>query len=70
VLENTVGPPGPQPGFGEIVRISGGKKETLVTGLAVPTAMTFGPDGALYVSNAGFGAPPGAGAVLRIRIDD
>ena len=28
--------------------------------------MTFGPDGALYVSNAGFGAPPGAGQILKI----
>jgi hypothetical protein len=24
----------------------------------LPTAMTFGPDGALYVSNYGFGPPP------------
>jgi hypothetical protein len=31
--------------------------------------MTFGPDGALYVSAFGLG-PPGAGQVLRIRIDD
>jgi len=30
--------------------------------------MTFGPDGALYVSNNGFGAPAGAGQILRITI--
>ncbi|HEY4070459.1 MAG TPA: ScyD/ScyE family protein [Sphingomicrobium sp.] len=76
VLENTVGSVSglPEPGLGKIVRITGNKKETLVTGLALPTAMTFGPDGALYVSNLGFGPPPslpdGPGMVLRIRIDD
>jgi osmotically-inducible protein OsmY len=30
--------------------------------------MTFGPDGALYVSNFGFGAPPGAGQIVRIEV--
>jgi hypothetical protein len=29
----------------------------IASGLFLPTAMTFGPDGALYVSNVGFGAP-------------
>jgi hypothetical protein len=29
--------------------------------------MTFGPDGALYVSNLGV-APPGAGQIVRVRI--
>ena len=28
--------------------------------------MTVGSDGALYVSNFGFGVPPGAGQVVRI----
>jgi hypothetical protein len=28
--------------------------------------MTFGPDGALYVSVFGFGGPPGAGAIVRV----
>jgi hypothetical protein len=71
VLENTVGQPGPTPGFGDIVRISpNGKKQTIVSGLALPTGITFGPDGALYVSNLGFGPPAGSpegpGQVLRI----
>jgi hypothetical protein len=30
--------------------------------------MTLGPDGALYVSNLGFGGPPGAGQILRITV--
>jgi hypothetical protein len=72
VLENTVTPGFPDPGHGDIVRISGGRKEVIVSGLALPTAMTFGPDGALYVSNLGFGPPPslpdGPGQVLRIRL--
>jgi hypothetical protein len=37
--------------------------------LSLPTAMTFGPDGNLYVSNWGFGPPPvGAGQILKITV--
>jgi hypothetical protein len=36
--------------------------ENGATGLSVPTGMTFGPDGYLYVSN--FGAAPSGGQVL------
>jgi hypothetical protein len=33
--------------------------------------MTYGPDGALYVSNFGFGVNvEGSGQILRIAIDD
>jgi hypothetical protein len=71
VLENTVTAGEPAAGQGEILRFTGKTRETLVTGLSLPTAMTFGPDGALYVSNVGFGPPPiGLGQILRIRIDD
>ena len=36
-----------------------------------PTAMTFGPDGALYVSNFGFGAPVrGSGQIVRLVLSD
>jgi len=64
--------PDPTPGTGSIVRVrSGGAQETIVSGLTLPTAMTFGPDGDLYVSNVGFGAPPvGLGQVLRIHMGD
>jgi hypothetical protein len=50
-----------------------GEIETVISGLAVPTGMTFGPDGRLYISNVGavpLGTPLGnsAGQVLRFDI--
>jgi hypothetical protein len=30
--------------------------------------MTYGPDGNLYVSDFGFGTPPGTGQIVRIRL--
>jgi hypothetical protein len=76
VLENTTNPPGntaplfPTPCTGQVVRIDhSGKKTVIASGLFLPTAMTFGPDGALYVSNVGFGPPPvGLGQVVRIEV--
>ena len=60
----------PAPGAGKVVRIDleTGDIEEVVSGLSLPTAMTFGPDGALYVSNNGFGYPPGAGEIRRIEL--
>ena len=50
VLENTTGNAFPTPGTGKIVRLdNSGAKTEIVTGLSLPTAMTFGPDGKLYV---------------------
>jgi sugar lactone lactonase YvrE len=60
----------PEPFTGKIVRVdASGQIEDFVTGLMVPTGLTIGPDGALYVSN--WSAVPGsAGQVLRITIPD
>ena len=70
VLENTTGNPFPTPGTGKVLRIDGKNKTTeIASGLSLPTAMTFGPDGNLYVSNVGFGPPPiGLGQVLKITV--
>jgi hypothetical protein len=72
VLENTTGQRNqlPTPGTGKVTRIErSGIRTVIASGLFLPTAMTFGPDGALYVSNVGFGPPPnGLGQVLRITV--
>jgi hypothetical protein len=66
--------PGPEPGTGRLIRIlPNGKQQILIDStsgvLVVPTGITFGPDGALYISNIGFGAPPvGAGQILKVEI--
>ena len=72
VLENTTENPFPTPGTGKVLRIDrNGDVKEIATGLFLPTAMTFGPDGDLYVSNVGFGPPPiGLGQILRITIPD
>jgi hypothetical protein len=70
ILENTTGNPFPTPFTGKILRVNhSGAVETIASGLFLPTAMTFGPDGALYVSNIGFGPPPvGLGQIVRIEV--
>ena len=72
VLENTVGSPSgfPTPGLGQVVRIDpSGNKTTIATGLSLPTGMTMGPDGNLYVSNWGFSpAAIGGGQVIKITL--
>jgi hypothetical protein len=72
-LESMTAPgfPGPgEVGTGQIVRIDpSGTQTVIATGLSFPTAITLGPDEALYVSNRGFGGPaPGLGQILRITI--
>lgn len=68
VLENFSANPFPTPGTGDIIRIDpSGTRQVIVSGLDFPTAMTFGPDNNLYVSNWGFGPPAiGGGQVLQI----
>ncbi len=57
----------PEPGKGAVVRLRGGVFKTIADGLTLPTGMTFGSDGALYVSNVGAG-PPGAGQIVKITV--
>jgi hypothetical protein len=70
---SAAGGPGPGlvPNSGRVVRVSrSGGLIPVVTGLDFPTAMTFGPDGNLYISNHGFG-PLGTteGQVLKVALD-
>jgi len=66
VLESTSGAPQLTPGLGQVERIDQwGNKEVIVSGLNLPTGMTFGPDGKLYISNWGIGAP-GMGEILQV----
>jgi hypothetical protein len=57
-------------GTGMVVRLNDttGQWEPVATGLTFPTAMAFGPDGNLYVSNFGYGAAPGAGQIVRVTV--
>jgi hypothetical protein len=67
-LELSDGAGFPSLGAGKVVRVRrSGEIEDVVTGLSVPTGMTFGPDGRLYISNFG-AAPAGAGTILRFDI--
>jgi sugar lactone lactonase YvrE len=70
VLENTTGNPFPTPGTGDVIRIDpSGQRKVLINGLNLPTAMTFGPDNKLYISNWGFGPPAiGGGEILKVDI--
>ncbi len=57
------------PGTGRVVRMTGpDTAEPVVTGLALPVAMDFGPDGALYIAGPTFGADEGQGTILRIDL--
>ncbi len=69
VLENFTNNPFPTPGTGDIIRVDpGGTRQTIVSGLNLPTAMIFGPDEKLYVSEWGYGMPPGGGQILQISL--
>ena len=65
-LSDAVG--NPTPGKGKVVRVNAdGSIEDIATGLSVPTGMTFGPNGKIYVSNFG-AAPAGAGQIVWIDL--
>ena len=57
---------------GQIVRVDpSGRQTVIVTNLTTPTAITMGPNGKLYVSNAGFGLPPDdLGQIVMVEITD
>jgi hypothetical protein len=59
------------PGTGRVVRMTGPDAAApVVTGLALPVAMDFGPDGALYVAGPTFGADERQGVILRVDLSD
>jgi len=72
VLESFTGHDFPSPdaaGTGRVLRFGRyGKPQVVASGLSFPTAMTFGHDGHLYVSNKGFSSGPGVGEVVRFRV--
>jgi hypothetical protein len=78
VLETSYSPNDPNPvaSSGRLIRVSpNGERTVLIDSdsklLFFPTGMTFGPDGALYISNIGFGPPPvGLGQILRVELTD
>jgi hypothetical protein len=61
----------PAPGNGKVVRVQqSGEIQDVITGLNVPTGMTWGPDGDLYISDySAFPAPHfGAGRILKFNV--
>ena len=72
VLENSAaGNPFPTPGTGDVIRIDAktGTRATIATGLNFPTAITFGPDDKMYISNSGFGPTAiGGGQILKADV--
>jgi len=70
VLETSTVAGDPTPFTGKVIRVDpSGHQTEIASGLFFPTGMTLGPDGALYVSNFGFGPPPvGLGEILRITV--
>jgi hypothetical protein len=70
VLELSTMPGPPTPGTGKLLLAKDdGEIEEILTGLTLPTGnMAFGRDGALYLSNFGAVATPGAGQILRVEV--
>jgi hypothetical protein len=68
VLESFTGSATPTPKTGKVLRRTSTGWKTVVSGLNFPTAMAFGPDGQLYISNCGYACPAGAGKILRANV--
>jgi hypothetical protein len=64
VLEFSAADGFPGPGNGRVLRLTDGLVELVLSGLSVPTSLTVGPDGAIYISDLG-AAPAPAGRILR-----
>ena len=73
VLESTTVAGNPTPGTGRIRRVDpSGQTTTIAEHLFLPSALTLGPDGNLYVSNVGFGPLAlvvGHGEILKVEIN-
>ncbi len=70
VLESSTLDGFPAPFTGDVVRLDKkGGRTVIVNHLFLPTGITIGPDGRLYISNHGFG-PPGMGEILRVDLRD
>lgn len=68
ILETSAGG-GPTPQTGRVVRINkDDSRDVIVDSLMFPTGMTFGRDGALYISDGGFGPP--SGQILKVVFND
>jgi hypothetical protein len=61
----------PAPGNGKVIRVQrSGELQEVITGLNVPTGMTWGPDGQLYISDwsAAPASAPGVGRILKFNV--
>ena len=70
-LESTsIAGPKRVPGSGRVVKVIPQTEdvEVVASGLSNPTAMVFGTDGMLYISNYGFGFPPDSGQIIRLNL--
>ena len=56
------------PGSGRVIRVNNDdSRDVIVDNLFFPTGITFGTDGALYISNTGFGPP--TGEILKVEFN-
>ncbi len=68
VLETSAVDYGPAPNAGRVIRVNNDdSRDVIVDGLNFPTGIAFGYDGALYISDNGFG-PPG-GQILKVEFN-
>jgi plastocyanin len=67
---NPTQPPFTRPNSGKVVRQTGpSSKQDVVTGLDLPVAMRFGPDGALYVGFPALSEEGKPGGILRVDVN-